>query len=66
MSLWPVQDQATRDFMVALYRARLSDHADAPTAVQRASLTLLQKRRAKGWSTHPFYWAAFVAAGGWD
>jgi CHAT domain-containing protein/tetratricopeptide (TPR) repeat protein len=65
MSLWSVQDQATRDWMVALYRARLFDHLDTATAVQQAGLTLLQKRRAKGRSTHPFYWAAFVAAGDW-
>ena len=65
MSLWSVQDQATRDWMVTLYRARLLDHVDTATAVQQASLTLLQKRRAKQLSTHPFYWAAFVAAGDW-
>jgi CHAT domain-containing protein len=28
-------------------------------------LTVLRARRAKGQSTHPFYWAAFVAAGDW-
>jgi CHAT domain-containing protein len=26
---------------------------------------VLRDRRAKGLSTHPFYWAAFVAAGDW-
>jgi len=30
-----------------------------------ASLSFLQTRRARGQSTQPFYWAAFVAAGDW-
>jgi CHAT domain-containing protein len=65
MSLWSVEDRATRDWMVALYRGRLLDHLDTVQAVRQASLTLLRDRKAKGLSTHPFYWAAFVAAGDW-
>jgi len=34
-------------------------------AVRNASLNVLKARRAKGKSTHPFYWGAFVAAGDW-
>jgi hypothetical protein len=34
-------------------------------AVRNASLTVLKSRRALGESTHPFYWAGFVAAGDW-
>jgi len=34
-------------------------------ATRAASLRVLQSRRARGQSTHPFYWAAFVAAGDW-
>jgi CHAT domain-containing protein len=64
MSLWSVQDRATRDWMVALYQARL-DRLDTAQAVQHASLTQLRDRKAKRLSTHPFYWAAFVAAGDW-
>ena len=65
MSLWEVEDGATRAWMEALYRARLGDHADTPDAVRQASLTLIRERKAQGLSTHPFYWAAFVAAGDW-
>ena len=65
MSLWSVEDQATRDWMKALYDARLKQHLDTPDAVRTASLQLLAQRRARGESTHPFYWAAFVAAGDW-
>ena len=38
---------------------------DTAHAVHNATLSVLRARRAKGQSTHPFYWAAFVAAGDW-
>jgi hypothetical protein len=65
MSLWPVEDRATRHWMEALYRARLGEQLDTADAVRAASLALLNDRRAKGQSTNPFYWAGFVAAGDW-
>jgi len=65
MSLWSVEDSATRRWMEGLYQARLGDHLDTADAVRQASLSLIRERRAKGQSTHPFYWAAFVAAGDW-
>jgi CHAT domain-containing protein/tetratricopeptide (TPR) repeat protein len=65
MSLWPVEDVATRQWMEALYRARLGDRLDTAEAVRQASLTLIRERRARGQSTDLFYWAAFVAAGDW-
>jgi CHAT domain-containing protein len=65
MSLWSVEDQATRQWMRALYEARLNDRLDTAESVRAASLRVLRDRRAKGLSTHPFYWAAFVAAGDW-
>ncbi len=34
-------------------------------AVSEATLAVLRDRRAQGRSTHPFYWAGFVAAGEW-
>src|SRR5262249_20794375 len=65
MSLWSVDDQATGQWMRALYLARLQKHLDTADAMHEAGLTMLRDRRAKGQSTHPFYWAAFVAAGDW-
>jgi CHAT domain-containing protein/tetratricopeptide (TPR) repeat protein len=65
MSLWPVDDQATRSWMRALYDGRLNRQLNTADAVREASLTILRERRAAGKSTHPFYWAAFVAAGDW-
>jgi CHAT domain-containing protein len=65
MSLWAVEDRAARDWMEALYRARLRDRLDTADAVRQASLAVIHQRRASRQSTHPFYWASFVAAGDW-
>jgi CHAT domain-containing protein/Tfp pilus assembly protein PilF len=65
MSLWPVDDQATRVWMRALYQGRLQKRMSTAEAMHNASLSVLRERRARGQSTHPFYWAAFVAAGDW-
>jgi CHAT domain-containing protein len=65
MSLWAVEDQAARDWMEALYRARFEEGLSTAAAVRQASLAALDRRRQKGQSTHPFYWAGFVAAGDW-
>jgi CHAT domain-containing protein/tetratricopeptide (TPR) repeat protein len=65
MSLWPVEDQATRQWMTTLYEGRLMRKLSTADAVREASLAVLRQRRAKGLSAHPFYWAAFVATGDW-
>ncbi len=65
MSLWSVEDQATRAWMRALYEGRFQRKLSTADAVHQASLAVLRDRRAKGQSTHPFFWAAFVAAGDW-
>jgi len=65
MSLWPVDDDAARLWMRALYQGRLQKHLNTANAMREASSSVLRDRRARGQSTHPFYWAAFVAAGDW-
>jgi CHAT domain-containing protein len=65
MSLWPVDDQVTLEWMKQLYRARLVAGLTTIDAVHQANVKTLRQRRAKGLSTHPFYWAGFVAAGDW-
>jgi CHAT domain-containing protein len=65
MSLWSVEDQATRAWMRALYEGRFQRKLSTADAVHQASLAVLRDRRARGRSTHPFFWAAFVAAGDW-
>jgi CHAT domain-containing protein len=64
MSLWKVEDRATLEWMKTLYE-RHAAGVPVPEAVRDAGLAILQARRDKGWSTHPFYWGAFVSAGGW-
>ena len=51
--------------MHVLYEGRLKRKLSHRYAVREASLSVLRARRAAGQSTHPFYWAAFVAAGDW-
>ncbi|MDX1388519.1 MAG: CHAT domain-containing protein, partial [Acidobacteriota bacterium] len=65
MSLWSVEDEATGRWMDELYSARLKEHLTTAQSVHEATLRLLEDRRERGLSTHPFYWGAFVAAGDW-
>jgi CHAT domain-containing protein len=65
MSLWQVEDRSARDWMRALYEGRLVQRLDTADAVRHASLSVLRDRRARKLSTHPFFWAGFVAAGDW-
>ena len=64
MSLWKVDDEATREWMQSLYAERLKGMSTAE-AVRAASLAMLKKRRELHQSTQPFYWGAFVASGDW-
>jgi CHAT domain-containing protein len=65
MSLWPVEDETTRQWMETLYREHFLNGKDTGESVRAASLQVLRQRRAKHQSTHPFYWGAFIAAGDW-
>jgi CHAT domain-containing protein len=65
MSLWSVEDLSTRIWMRNLYEARFNKHLSTADSVREASIRILRDRRARHQSTHPFYWAAFVAAGDW-
>jgi CHAT domain-containing protein/tetratricopeptide (TPR) repeat protein len=65
MSLWPVQDAATADWMQRLYGARLGAGDSTLAAVAQAQRGLLAARRTGGQSVHPYYWASFIAAGAW-
>jgi CHAT domain-containing protein len=65
MSLWEADDEATRAWMAALYKARLERGSDTAAAARAASLEVLRARRRAGLSTHPYTWAAFIAAGDW-
>jgi CHAT domain-containing protein len=64
MSLWSVEDDAARAWMTSLYTARLRDGRPTAEAVRIATLAALARSRRAG-NAHPFFWAAFVAAGDW-
>ena len=65
MSLWAVDDVSTgQSDARAVPEAAFRQHL-AGCAVRHADVGVLKSRRAHGQSTHPFFWAAFVAAGDW-
>lgn len=64
-SLWPVDDAAAAQWMEYLYSAHLGEGRGAADAANSASRSMLEAREAGGLSTHPFYWAPFVASGDW-
>lgn len=62
-SLWKVEDSVAADWMEIFYRERLKPDGSTAKAARIAQRTLLARRRAAGQSTHPFWWAGFVAVG---
>lgn len=58
MSLWQVDDDATRDLMTG-YCARLAAGASRGAALRDVQLALLRTPKY----AHPYYWAAFLPAG---
>lgn len=64
-SLWAVDDNEARQWMLSLYRGHFERGQDTAEAVRGAQRARLRARRAAGGSTHPFYWAGFVAVGDW-
>jgi len=65
MTLWSVDDQATRQWMRAFYDGWLGRGLGKAQAAREASLSVLRAQRESGKSAHPFYWGAFAAAGDW-
>jgi CHAT domain-containing protein len=59
-SLWKVADLPTQELMVNFYR-KLVNGAGRSDALRRAQLAML----ANSQQSHPYYWASFVAVGGW-
>jgi len=64
-SLWPVDDAATAEWTQALYAARIGEGLDTAASMAAAQGRVVAARRARGDSTHPYYWAAFTATGDW-
>jgi len=66
MTLWPVDDEIARQYMRSLYAERFARHKTTADSAWLATRSLLAGRRAAGKSTHPWYWAGFVASGAWQ
>jgi CHAT domain len=58
MSLWKVDDEATRDLMVAYYRGLLQGGGRSE-AMRQVQLSML----ASPETAHPHYWASFIVSG---
>lgn len=65
VSLWPVDDAMTRQWMTAVYRRRFTEDLPTAAAVRAATVEAIRTRRGSGLSTHPAYWGSFIAAGQW-
>ena len=75
MSLWKVDDAATRDLMVAYYRRLLrgEGRSEALRSVQLAMLRgenslapdMDRAAGSGGQWRHPFFWASFISLGDW-
>ncbi|MCI0491294.1 MAG: tetratricopeptide repeat protein [Blastocatellia bacterium] len=60
MSLWPVNDEGTRDLMIDYYRA-LEAGQGRSEALRRVQLKMIASKRR----SHPYYWASFIQSGEW-
>ncbi len=60
MSLWQVDDEATRQLMTGYYRY-LQEGLGRTDALRRVQADTLRRDRYR----HPYYWASFVPAGDW-
>ncbi len=60
MSLWQVDDEATRDLMTMYYQ-NLFKGRGRSEAMRDAQLALLAQPKRK----HPYYWASFIVSGNW-
>lgn len=58
MSLWKVDDNATRDLMIEMY-GHLSRDGGRAESLRRAQLSVMAQRQY----AHPFYWASFIPVG---
>jgi CHAT domain-containing protein/Tfp pilus assembly protein PilF len=60
MSLWKVDDEATRDLMNGFYK-NLESGMGRTEALRQIQLSLLKSED----HNHPFFWAAFILSGDW-
>ena len=56
MSLWSVDDSATKDLMISFYK-QIKEKPDYSLALKNAKLKMIREGK------HPFYWGGFVVLG---
>jgi CHAT domain-containing protein len=62
ISLWQVEDNATKELMVQYYQNLLADNPlGRSEALRQTQLDFLQSEDY----THPYFWAAFIPSGDW-
>ncbi|WP_375480576.1 CHAT domain-containing protein, partial [uncultured Nostoc sp.] len=61
ISLWKVDDDATKELMVAYYKKLLNKRGRSE-ALRQTQLEMLKGEKYQ----HPYYWAAFIPSGDWS
>jgi CHAT domain-containing protein len=61
VSLWKVDDVATKELMARFYEGLLGDELRPAEALRRAQLSLASEPRF----SHPYFWSGFVLLGDW-
>lgn len=62
MSLWSVPDKETGELMIDYYR-NLKEGSSKSDALRKASVKMINERRAGKGVAHPFFWGAFITVG---
>lgn len=60
-SLWSVNDEATSQFMIALYQSLSSGNVTRAESLRFAQQSLIKDKD----HSHPYYWAPFILLGNW-
>ncbi|HLO88845.1 MAG TPA: tetratricopeptide repeat protein [Nostocaceae cyanobacterium] len=63
ISLWKVNDDATKDLMVNYYKEIVANQGRSE-ALRQTQLKMLRGELGKDYQ-HPYYWAAFIPSGNW-
>ncbi|MCI0391595.1 MAG: CHAT domain-containing protein [Acidobacteria bacterium] len=63
-SLWKVDSPATKDLMINFHQNRKRAGLSTAEALKRAQLAMLNDTESR--RRHPYYWASFVATGGYS
>ena len=59
VSLWSVDDEATKELMVTFYKGMLKEGMRPPAALRAAQIKMLKQKQWRA----PYYWAAFILQG---